>query len=79
MAEEAGNMPEVEETSPIAQCDEQYNECVEKCGDPASETCMAQCEAAADQCYAIAQSGTEDIPPVEDQEAEPETVPPEVE
>lgn len=74
ITEETKNVSEEEEISPITQCDEQYNECVEKCGDPASETCIAQCQAAVEQCYVIVQSGTEDVPTVEDQEAEPETV-----
>lgn len=51
---------ESEEMSFIAQCDEQYNECVEKCGDPASEICVQQCDEVSEQCYALAPSESED-------------------
>lgn len=58
--EETKNSFEVDELSPIAQCDEQYNECAEKCGDSFPNTCSEQCKVIADQCYAIVLSETED-------------------
>ncbi len=50
-AEENNNMSETEE-SPASQCDLQYNICMDKCGDDASEECAEQCKAAMEQCYA---------------------------
>ena len=63
IAEETPNMAEIEELSPIAQCDEQYNACAEKCGDSFPNACIAQCQELADQCYDYAVSETDDEPP----------------
>jgi len=59
-AEESEYMHEVEELSPIIQCDEKYNECAEKCGDSSPNACIKQCQFAADQCYNNALSDTDD-------------------
>lgn len=70
IAEETETMLE-EELSPLVQCDERHNECAEKCGDPASESCLAQCQAVVDKCYAIRLSEVEDVSP---EEAEPSEI-----
>lgn len=51
MSENVENESESEETSYITECDEQYNTCAEKCGDPASKICIQQCEEASEDCY----------------------------
>ena len=59
-AEETEGMYEMEELSPIIQCDEQYNECAEKCVDSTTNTCIEQCQLRADQCYNNVLSDTDD-------------------
>lgn len=60
MAEVTKKSSEADELSPIAQCDERYNECGEKCEDSLSSQCLEQCKAIADQCYAAVMSENED-------------------
>lgn len=50
-AEEAENVHEVEEVSSIIQCDEQFNECAEECGESSPNKCIEQCQLTAKQCY----------------------------
>ena len=76
MAEETPNMVEIEELSPIAQCDEQYNTCSEKCEYSFPNACIDQCQALADQCYDYAVSETDDEPPFIEGQEESEFVPP---
>ena len=60
-AEETEGMYEMEELSPIIQCDEQHNDCAEKCGDPTTpNACIEQCQLTADQCYNDVLSDTDD-------------------
>ena len=59
IAEESENGFEVEELSPIIKCDEQYNECAEKCEDSILNTCIGKCKAVADECYNNVLSETE--------------------
>lgn len=66
IAEETPNMAEIEELSPIAQCDEDYSKCSEKCGDPSLDTCVDQCTIIADKCYDTYLSGIDDVPLSED-------------
>ena len=73
LAEEAPNMDEIEELSPIAKCDEQYDKCIEKCGDSSPDECVDKCTEIADKCYDVYLSETDDTPPVEDTENEPES------
>lgn len=40
------------EGPPESQCDLQYNICMDKCGDDASEECIEQCKKAMEDCYA---------------------------
>lgn len=75
IAEETPNTVEIEELSPIAKCDEQYDICTTKCKDTFPNTCVEQCQIHIDQCYANAYEETDDTPPVIDEE-ESETVPP---
>ena len=58
--EESENESESEDIHLIVQCDEQYNECAEKCGDPASEICITQCNTVSERCYTASQSKIED-------------------
>lgn len=37
---------------------EQYNVCVEKCGDSLADTCTEQCQTIVDKCYTVALSGS---------------------
>jgi hypothetical protein len=60
MAEVTKKLSEPDELSPIALCDEQYNECAEKCEDSLPNKCLEQCKAIADQCYATVISENED-------------------
>lgn len=60
-AEDTEGMYEMEELSPIIQCDEQYNDCAEKCVEPTtSNACIEQCQLTADQCYNNVLSDTDD-------------------
>ncbi len=59
-AEETENIYETEELSPIVQCDEQYNECAEKCGETTHNACIEECQITVDQCYNNALSDTDD-------------------
>jgi len=51
VAEESNNTFETEENSPIKQCDEQYTQCAQLCGDTIPNACLEQCQILADQCY----------------------------
>jgi len=63
-AEENNSIPETEEP-PESQCDLQYNICMDKCGDDASEKCIEQCKEAMEQCYAK-EDEEQDIPEKEE-------------
>ncbi len=59
---------ESEKISYNTECDEQYNECAEKCGDPASEICIQQCEEASEDCYELVRPESEEDSSDEDEE-----------
>ena len=59
-AEMTSYLYEIDEPSPIVVCDEQYNECAEKCEESLPNVCVEQCQQIADQCYHTVLSETDD-------------------
>ena len=46
----SGSLMAVEYAEPIVECDEKFDQCAEKCGDNAPDSCFEKCEAASEQC-----------------------------